>query len=215
MLYTTQKVGPMPILDIGASKITDATNPVATTLGSDLNVRLDTANLGSNTEAFTNVLNTGSTSVAASDQVSYGVALCDIDAIDGIDDGPIYLEYSVCGCFEYSVAFDPVIWVGYIKTAGASIADGWNATHNLVTDYVMINSSGDSNHVPGGNYNVFGGGGQVLLKDMVSGGLDTDKFLAVGVTLRNTSTGASTLTDVEYTISARYAHQPIVVNERG
>lgn len=208
-MHTTKQIGPFPCIDPSVSKITDATNPVVTTLGSNLNVRLDTANLGTKSEAFTNVLNTGSTSVATREGVSYGVCLQPLENFMNKTSLPIFVELSYSYIFEYSNAFDITPFVGFIDSASAILANGWDATHNIVTDYANITGGGgDANHIPGGNYNNGGGTIQMLLKDINSGGLDIDKFLCLGFTARNTSTGASTLTDIEYLINARYSYKP-------
>lgn len=199
-MYRNNKIGPWPILDPEYTPIdTSSDVNVKTALGSPLRVWLDSANLGGAKEAYTHAISAGTlASLAGTEVVSFGVALLPLLDIMKNDEA-IMLDltmYAQTGIDNYegkSCAIKP--WIGFIDGSLPSIAAGW-ATNNLVTNYSIIPQSG----------NGFDGdlhlNTQVVLRNIVSGSMPIDQYLACGV-----SYCASNTADITYSetmISARY-----------
>jgi hypothetical protein len=212
-MYTHNEVGPWPIIDPSASKIVDTTiisTYVTAVDGTPLRVRLDTANLGSNTEGFVNYLNSAVSTLAVENQVSFGVALTPLENVNP-NGNPIYLDINMAAwVFAAESANSGYVqlspFVGFIDTAGAAIGNGWNA-NNLITNYCLIPSISSEN--------VLNCSTQIVIKDSVSGQLDLDKFLVAGLLIRNIHSSTVNIDDIEFSISARYATKSIITIGRG
>lgn len=207
-MYTHNEVGPWPIFDLSQAKVIETTSGTWTTVGNALNVHLDSDNLGSKEEAYTNVLYKPSTpdvSIAAGSQLAFGVCL---KPLEDVSRGyPVYIDFNIAASTHYDAAQSVIPFVGFIDTAGAAISQGWNGTHNLCTNYCVF--SGES-------YTKNATPMQVLIKDVNSGGLDLDKFVCIGAFIR--SIHKSNTIDVnyaEFSISARYATKAINTTGRG
>jgi len=207
-MYTHNEIGPWPIIDPSVSKIEVTTGFAATERSAPLKVRLDTANLGTKKEAFTNVFHNEDIALTfLTERISYGVALAPAETIGP---GPKYVQFDLSvSIHDNSASRTPDIvctpFIGYIDAVGAAIGDGWAAA-NLVTDWVGLpakNISDDHTSMST----------QILLKDIISGGLDDDKFLVCGFVL--SSMDGQTLLGLDYMISARYASKQINTIGRG
>lgn len=202
-MYRHNRIGPFPIIDPSVSIVnTYAETAVDFQIGSPACIRLDTANLGSKSEAYSRINSFGSATLAANYMRAMGVCLKPMEDITN-EEKPIFLDVSMeahLNIDAYEGRIGSLIpFVGFIDNASATLANSWDATHNLVTDYHMI-------PVPGNGFDSdLSVCTQILLKDIVSGGLDTDKFLCAGIIVSNTTAGALTLTYSEFQVSARYA----------
>lgn len=214
-MLTKSVVGPWPIIDPAVSRIEPGVGNTAVGRSSALHVRLDTANLGGNREAFVNCYHNVVGGCAVDETVSYGVALCPIDTFSD-SDRPIYVDLSITSCLHatYSNTGDitpidfglikMIPFIGYIDEAGAAIGDGW-AAPNRVTDYVVLP------HVTNGLNISFHK--ELLLKSIVSDSLHVDKFLVCGFFIANSESdhidSNYVYKQLSFAISARYALQDI------
>lgn len=216
-MYTINRHGPWPIIDPTQTLQSFATSATAasgstTALGSDLCVHLDTPNLGSQTEGFRNAVWTGTasaTGAAVGDHTTFGICLAPLGNITTLGD-PTYIDISMAMAGPFSsqnTIFQP--YVGFIDDPDAVLAAGWDATHNLVSNACII-ADGWGAQVYDYTYQL---NTQVLLKDIVSGGLDTDKFLSIGFSMIRTSTAS--FTGCRFTIHGRYADQAINTSYKG
>lgn len=208
-MYTINQKGPWPIIDIGA-----ATNNRSDTLtysadGAALNVLLDTANLGSKSEAFvTNCMTVDPNPGFLSENCSFGVLLQPLMNVSNQDE-PIYLDINIKAVWDMtdsttdSGAGNAVPFIGLIDSA-LSPADGWDGTNNLVSKYHAITGNVESNCL---DVNT-----QILLKDVVSGSIPNDDYVCVGFYLRGLG---QTFTNLHYTINARYSQRLISTSYDG
>lgn len=199
-------IGPWPIIDPAVSKITTTATAVQTVIGSPLNVCLDTANLGSNPEAFVNKICTTEVSLLVNKQIAYGVCLAPLNTVTEVEE-PMMVELSIAASAFQDEAtavgdMQMVPFMGYIDVAGAELVNDWLVGENLVTNYCLLPSVG--------NINTICTNQQILMKPILSADLARDKFLVVGFLLRNEQNSYNLYVDhAEYTISARYAYKGI------
>lgn len=212
-MYKPSLIGPWPIVDPSQALDSFSTSVTATewsALGATLKPRLDTQNLGTKHEAYTNNIWTGTasaTSAAVGDHLSFGVCLQPLINVSNGQPTYVDINMSMAGPFgSATTIFQP--WIGFIDSASATLADGWDATHNVVTDYCPLGDWGAQVY----DY-TYGLNTQVLLKDIVSGGLNTDKFVCVGFSMIRTTTVG--FTGCRYQIGARYAYKPIGTSYTG
>lgn len=206
-MYKANRIGPWPIIDTSADKVLRNETEYGSNYGGALNVCLDTANLGSQKEAFVNCYydglnNAGLTFGVGKRVFSFGVLLSPISSITLQDDIPVMVDISMAATIGYSATaypgFDVIPFIGFIDD-GLSPTDGFDATNNLVTNYNIIcgNTQGAKNLDL--NY-------QILLKNVVSGANILGQYLCIGFMISQAR--ESTITSVghvDYHISARYA----------
>lgn len=203
-MYIHNEIGPWPNLDLSYNKETLSTE-ATTALTSPLQVGLSANNLGSKSEGFMNGYH-GYYSLATVKRIAFGICLTPPQNIIE-EERPLYLDISgVVNANESSTSLRPNFFVGYIDTAGVAIGSNWNA-NNLVTDWIPLPfGTGTENFVCNQ---------QILLRDIVSGGGDIDKFLCFGFVFTNSSGSAVFWNSMDYMLSARYATKSINTTGRG
>lgn len=204
-MYKINRVGPWPIIDPSQAKInvTDSVTANETLTNAQKLVRLDTANLGTKSEAFTTLLHNPSViGLSADSCISYGVALAPLNTVCA-NNGSVFLDLSVVANLrtENESHIQPSVFVGFIDGVGAAIGNGWNAA-NLVSNPVMIPTIIH-------NFDSISVTTQVLLKNINSAALNYDKFVVVGVSWSNANSSPSTVDHVDLMISARYATKSV------
>jgi len=199
-MYITNKIGPWNIIDVNQAHSTRSDTLTYTADGSPLNVLLDTANLGSKSEAFvTNCMTVDPKPIFLNENCSFGALLQPLENLNS----PIYLDINIKAVWDYDDSGtndnqgNAVPFVGVIDN-GLTPTDGWDATNNLVSKYHLLTGNVDSNCL---DVNT-----QVLLKDIHSGAVAMEDYLCVGFYLRSLD---QTFTNLHYTIAARYAQQSI------
>lgn len=211
-MYKMNKIGPWPVIDPSTSKdqITATPTDIAVDGSETLRVWLNTANLGSKSEAYVRAKDWTSTTLAEFYCRSYGVCLQPLEDFITSNNNVI-LDLNIHAMIPNDVPAEgtslvttPII--GYIDTAGAAIGTGWNA-NNLVTDYAEIPASGHADS----NLSI---NTQVLLSPILSGSLDLDKFLFAGIRVYNQD-GTAVVPAIEFTICARYFLASKPTNYRG
>lgn len=206
-MYKLNKSGPWPIVDPSAEKIYRSTGAAETAFTSPLLVCLDTPNLGTKTEAFINGAYSATFAQTGQTNCSFGVCLTPLENIITLDTTPVVVDVAMGACStEIAQTSKLIPFIGFIDVAGASIAADWEVGENLVTDWVPLHSYDN-----GASMNFCS---QVILKDIISGGLDLDKFLCVGFTFQCGAAGVS-WDNLDYMISARYALSSMPTSYRG
>lgn len=199
-MYKTNLIGPWPIIDLGASKSIRTDAMVETAGNGALEVLLDTANLGGNSEAFVNnnygPNPSGIWTPTAHKNVSFGVLLQPLSSAGIDEETPVYVDLNISTCLatdEYAGKGHEVIpFIGLIDS-GLTPTDGWDAVNNLVTDYVVLPRVGFES----ASLNT-----QILVKDIVSGSIPDDQYVCVGFYIKGSG---DTNSYMDYCISARYA----------
>jgi len=199
-MYSHNEIGPWPIVDLAHSKVTRTDTQAISLIGSPLNVLLDTVNLGGSSEAFINNYYDGASgtgvTIANTQQMAFGVLL---KPMDFNEDRPVYVDVSIKAQYwedEYEgKGSTACAFIGLIDS-GLSPTDGFDATNNKVTDYMLIPALSGDNNIDLTD--------QICIKNIVSSGLINDQYLCVGFVIRNGTTAET----IDYMISARYAYQP-------
>lgn len=197
-MQTANKIGPWPIIDPGLSKISDSSALTTTSGHASINVRLDTANLGGNKSAFTNVrMTNGTLALANNTTAAFGVAL---QAPINLPNQPYIVQLSGMVDFRYTIGVSPNWFIGFCDSD--TPVNGWDATDNLVPDFVQIPTQSAA-------YDNYGINTQVLIQDIVSGDIRSENPLIVGFFLTNVNGNTHNLTYMDYMISACYREAAI------
>jgi len=209
-MYKMNKIGPWPIIDPSATKVEFTSGKVQTAYSSPLQVRLDTANLGTRDEVFINAQHFESVTFGFNTQViSFGACLAPLEDYVLNYESPMVIDVNMAVTAydnENPAPEDLILlpWVGFIDTAGIAIGDGWHA-NNLVSNWSIIPTQCSSEDNISINQ-------QIVLKAITSSSLDLDKFVCVGFSA--SSHGGSYLA-LDYQISARYALSSLQTSYRG
>lgn len=208
-MYRIDHTGPWPHIDIGASHGQRSDAHAEATYNAALNVLLDTANLGGNSKAF--VSNTWALAIAATltqrYTTSFGVLLNSLENIQNYDDSKgVFVDISMsarANIDDYSgKGASMFAWIGLVDS-GTTPVDGWNATHNKVTNYSLIPCASQDDQLDLSCH--------LLLRDILSGSIPDDQKLAVGFSLLG---NADSISCINYMIRAEYALSPIPVHTR-
>lgn len=201
-MYKYSNIGPWPILDIGQPIQDSTTSLVATAVQNPLQPFLHTENLGGSDEAYVTQRHYDSAgSLTAYQAFSWGVLLKPFSSVGVSSTVPLYLDiYININALVNESSTSPCNLFAFVGTVDKALTPsaGYDAVNNLVADYALLPMQSIDT-------NVAAIATQVLLKDIVSGGLDEDDYIAVGVGILNGQGPASLTCKGMYgTISARY-----------
>ena len=207
-MYILNKIGPWPIIDVTAASETRTTGATDLALASGVAPCLELGNIGGTSDCFVTGRYEGTASFSGANKLfSWGVALQPIGNVIN-SDAPIYIDYSInVGLYLSS---DPNVhgfcWVGQESGAGTP-TQGFDNTNNLVPDYHLLPLAIDTEgHLQSS--------GQILIKDINSGGIDRTKINMLGFSFRDSS-GSASIAQVIYTISARYSTKSLGTSYAG
>lgn len=205
-MYTHNEIGPWPVLDIAQTRNEITTEAeVSQLFGAALTVRLDTPNLGTQDKAFINNSFRGTVgSLGYNRCMAFGVCLKPLES-----NSPIYIDYAMEVTVDGSNGCVATPFIGYIDTAGATISNGFGA-NNIVTNYCNVPCGQTSVHTSG-----ISKAAQLLLQNITSAELDTEKFICMGFTVGGYAGAGFNYRNIDYTISARYATKSINTIGRG
>ena len=205
MLRKANNLGSANIVDPSGSILVDSVTAIATSaLGLTGIAYLNSANLGTQDFGYMHLLYDKGDMLPVGEQVFFGVCLRPMESFT-TDIDPLYLDYSITATYDKITGGVMSPFVGYIDTAGVAIGSGFDANNEVVPySFLPVN-----NTLPYSMSAV----GQATLKAVVGGGLEPDKFLCVGVLVRNVSAAPYAFANFECQISARYCYQPFVVQE--
>lgn len=187
----------LQIIDIGQPLDQLTLTPTTTAPGAALNVHLDTENLGGSDEAYINIENNpGGT---WSNHAAWGVALCPTNNIGLQENESISVEISINALMPqgnsleiYSQIYG---FIGYLDSGDTAVNGFGSGAQNGCTNYHIIGVS-----PPGDEFKF---NETIILKDVVSGGLDEDLKIIVGI-IHDYATTAAAI-PLQFNISARYA----------
>lgn len=192
MSYKMNKIGPWPIIDVASAKYVQATAATTTAVNAPIRPYLTTANLGSQSEAYLNMLINLNQSVPTFARASYGIILKPSELV-----GNIVLDVSGYVSHSQETDFLRHFVVGYLD--GSTPTAGFSA-NNDVTDFHVIPDSISGKHDFSSTICT-----QIILKSIVSSELSSTDYLFVGWSLFNNSAATASTSYVDMTISARYS----------
>lgn len=195
-MYTINKANPYPIIDLGCTREEITTGATQTDHADALMVWLNTANLGGGSECFVSGMYDASTAIGTDNNLSFGVALQPLDNLGSTDNVWVDLSIAVSGDGDDNPEdLRYVPFIGFISS-GLALGAGWDA-NNTVANYAILPGTLCSNYLSSVT--------QVLIRDIVSASIPTDAELVVGFSCHNGDpTNTHTLSNVHFTISARY-----------
>lgn len=207
-MHIHNEVIPTNIIDLSSAKIVRDTGFTLTNDTDPLLVCLDTQNLGTKEEAYINGFLKGNITYSPGNlRISVGLALKPLADVSK-KDIPTYVEITAASLYHVSAQTEfrhqQFLFVGWCDNT-SGLGNGWDVD-NEVTNYVILPTQNSNEH--GLSFN-----GQILIKDIVSGEIEDDQILIVGIcTLGGAAEAAN---NIQYTISARYATKSINTTGRG
>lgn len=205
-MYTHNRTGTKHKIDPSSSLIATSGQVTQTSHDAPLQVRLDTANLGSKQQAYTSVRYLNAGNIGAEKISAFGVALTPMQTFALDRNEPLFVELTIAMQFAPYRLDDIGVcaWLGY-QDNDNGLSDGFGV-NNTVTNYHLVPSlRSDSGAIYVRE--------AVLLQNINSGSFNMSRPLLLGFIISNATDHGKGLFNLTYSISSRYARQKIVTQD--